>query len=205
MPRKNVTPAPPGEALPEGEPNRYLAKLKSSLVKRWSMTRMETLYEIFDLAAFLWALGRDGEALAVAASVAAAVPAPPPLGDGFMYNVWCPATFSHALVVRLSTGALRSSAEASRAALLRDAGIARTNPDFIAGKVAEARQAAAAGAGQRTVKWECLALARSLGSLVLFLELAKAGDALFEEHSGKAAAMIPQILSKLGALLRGAT
>ena len=92
MTKKNVQAAHPHEALPEGETNRYLAKFKSSLCKRWALTRMETLYEIFDLVAFLWALERNDEALAIAASVAASVPAPPRLGDGFNYNIWCPAT-----------------------------------------------------------------------------------------------------------------
>ena len=70
MPSKRAPEAPPDEASPEGEPNRYLAKFKASLCKRWSSTRMETLYEIFDLAAFLWALERNDEALAIAGSVA---------------------------------------------------------------------------------------------------------------------------------------
>ena len=204
MSRKNVPPAPPNEALPEGEPNRYLAKFKSSLVKRWSSTRMETLYEIFDLVAFLWALERNDEALAIAASVAASVPAPPRLGDGFNYNIWCPATCSHALLMHLATGTWRARAEASRAELLRDAGIARSNPGFIAETIAEARRLAAAPAGQRTVKWECQDLTRSLGSLLLYSELAKAGDSLFKGHSEEVAALIPPLLSRLRTLLDSA-
>lgn len=90
---KQQPPAPPQEALPDGEPNRYLAKVKASLCRRWSVSRMETLYEIADLAVYLWALERPGEAVAVAAAVATAVPAPPPLPKGGVnYNVWCPAT-----------------------------------------------------------------------------------------------------------------
>lgn len=204
MPKKNVPAAPPNVALPDGESNRYLAKFKSSLCKRWSSTRMETLYEIFDLAAFLWALERNDEALPIAASVAASVPAPPPLGDGFNYNVWCPATFSHALLVHLAAGTWLGRAKTSRAELLRDAGIARGNPDFIAEGVAAARQLAVTTAGQRTIKWECQGLARSLGSLVLYSELAKAGDSLFKRHSKEVAVLIPQLLSKLRALLRSA-
>jgi hypothetical protein len=205
MAKKPITAAPPNEALPEGEPNRYLAKFKSSLCKRWSLTRMETLYEIADLALFLLALDREEEALAVAASIAASIPAPPPLPrGGFNYNVWCPATFSHALVVHLGAGSLRDQAGASRAAILGNTGIARNNPAFIADGVAQARQLAAAPAGQDTIKWECQRLARALGAMVLYSELAKAGDTVFEPHSEATGDLIPKLLSKLGARLQTA-
>jgi hypothetical protein len=129
MPKKSVPETPPTEALPDGEANRYVAKFKAAHCKRWSSPRMETLYEIFDLAAFLWALERPDEAHAVVASVAAAVTATPPLSrGGSNYNIWCPATFSHALV-HLSW-AKSDQAAASRAAPLADCGIARHNPDY---------------------------------------------------------------------------
>ena len=159
---------------------------------------MDTLYEIFDLAAFLWALERNEEALGVAVSVAAALPAPPPLpGGGFNYNVWCPATFSHALLIHLAPGTWRDRAEASRAAILADTGIARDNPGYIAVCVAEAGSAAAALDGEGSTKWECQRFARHLGSLVLYSELAKAGDPVFKGHSKEAASLIPRILTKL--------
>ncbi len=203
MAKRSAPVAPPNEALPDGESNRYLARFKSSLCKRWSLTRMDTLYEISDLALFLWALERNKEALGVANSVAASIPTPPPLpGGGFNYNVWCPATFAHALVVHLS--AARAQTDASRAAILANTGIARDNPDYIADGVAEARQLVGAPAGQDTIKWESQRLARALGSLVLYCELAKAGDALFKPHSKAAAVIIPQLHSKLGSLLQSA-
>jgi hypothetical protein len=198
MAKKSASATPPTEALPEGEPNPYLAKFKASLCKRWSLTRGETLYEIFDLAAFLWALERKDEALAVAGAVATGMPGPPPLPrGGFNYNLWCPATFSHALLVHLAPG----QAKASRAAILADCGVARSNPGYIASGVAEARNAAASPAGQDTIKWECLRLARHLGTLVLYSELAKAGDPVFAEHAKDAGNVIPQVLSKLQARL----
>jgi hypothetical protein len=200
MAKKQTTVAPPDEALPDGESNRFLAKFKSSLSKRWSLTRMETLYEIADLAVFLWALDRKEDALAVAASVAAGIPAPPPFSrGGFNYNVWCPATFSHALVVHLRG----VRAASSRASILQDTGIA-DNPASIAGTVAEAGRVAAAPVGQDTMKWECEHLARALGSMVLYSELAAAGVALFRRHSKTSGGLIPQLLSKLGARLRAA-
>src|SRR5262249_20052315 len=40
---KKTVPAPPNEALPDGESNRYLAMLKSSLGERCSLPRMAPL------------------------------------------------------------------------------------------------------------------------------------------------------------------
>jgi hypothetical protein len=201
---KKPVPVPPPEALPEGESNRYVAKFKASLGKRWSYSRSETLYEIFDLAAFLWALERADEAVAVAAAVADAVPDPPPLSGGRVnYTLWCPATYSHALVVRLGGHKMPERREVSRAALLGDAGIARDNPTYLAERVENARSVAAAPSGQDSMKWECRALARAVGTIVLFSDLAAAGDALFAPHAADAA-LIPPLLAKLGATLRGA-
>lgn len=200
---KQRSSTPPQEALPAGEPNRYLTKVKTSLCKRWSVSRMETLYEIADLAVYLWALDRANEAVAVAVSVAAAVPAPPPLPRrGVNYNIWCPATHSHALVAHLGASKVPDQAVASRAALLADAGIARDNPDYLANKVAEARRLVAAPSDAKAMKWECQALARAVGGMVLYAELAAAGDTLFVPHGTEAVALIPELLSRLEAKLR---
>lgn len=202
---KKQPPVPPREALADGEPNRYVAKVKASLCKRWSVSRMETLYEIADLAIYLWALERPGEAVAVAAAVASAVAAPPPLPKGGVnYNVWCPVTYSHALVTHLGGSAMPEQARASRAVLLADAGIARNNPAYLAGQVLEARQKAAAPPDPKAMKWECLGLARAVGGMVLYVELAAAGDPLFTPHAADAASLVPQLLSKLAAKLRAA-
>jgi hypothetical protein len=200
---KQTSAAPPQEALPDAESNRYLAKVKASLCKRWSLSRMETLYEIADLAMYLWALERPREAVAVAGTVAVAIAAPPPLPRGRVnYNVWCPATYSHALVAYLGASRMPELARASREALLADAGIARDNPDYLASKVTEARQRTAAPPDPKSMKWDCVGLARSLGGMVLYAELAAAGDPLFAPYASDAASLIPQLLSKLGARLQ---
>lgn len=196
--QQSPTVAAPREVLPDGEPNQNLAKIKATLCKRWSVSRMETLYEIADLAVYLWSLDRIREAVAVAATVAAAIPAPPSLPKGSLnYNVWCPATRCHALVVHLGDSILPEQAAASRLALLADSGIARDNPGYLASKVADASQTAAAPLEPKATKWERVDLARSVGAMVLFEELAAAGDPLFGQYASDAAALIPQLLSKL--------
>lgn len=202
MPKKQQPTAPPA-AVPDGEPNRYLAKIKASLCKRWSYSRMETLYEIADLAVYLWALDRPGEAVEVATAVAAAIPAPPPLpGGGVNYNLWCPATHSHALVSRLSDRTRRKHAAASLAALIADTGVARDNPEFVAGSVKEARRVLAAPPEPRAMKWECQSLARAVGEMTLYAELGNAGDVVFAPHVGEAIAVVQPLLTRLGAKLR---
>jgi hypothetical protein len=164
---------------------------------------METLYEIADLAIYLWALERPREALLVAAAVAAAVPAPPPLPKGGVnYNVWCPATYSHALVAHLGASAMPELVQSSRAAIIADAGIARDNPGYLASKVTEARQRAAAPPDPKEMKWECLGLARAIGGMNLYAELAAADDPVFAPHGVDATSLVPQLRTKLGAKLR---
>lgn len=201
MAKKSTAPAPPKEALPDGEPNRFVAKFKAPLCKRWSMTRMATLFEIFDLAAFLWALERNDEALAVAVSVADAIPAPPPLPTGGVnHNLWCPATHAHALIVHLAPIAGKARAKASREAILGDCGVSRHNPSYIEEGVAEAGRLAS-GASEKTQKWECLELAGSLGTMLLYAELANAGDAYFVKHAKDAGKHLSPLLAKLRARL----
>ena len=202
---KQQPPAPPREALPDDEPNRYLGKVKASLCKRWSVSRMDPLYEIADLAAYLWALERPDEAVVIAEAVATAVPAPPPLPRGGVnYSLWCPATYSHALVARLGTGVLPEQAGASRAAVLADPGVARDNPRYVVNQVADARRVAAAPPDPRSMKWQCQGLARAIGAMALYAELGAAGDPLFAPHAEDAAAVIPQLLGRLGDRLRSA-
>lgn len=194
---------PPKEAKPDGESNPYLVKFKSALLKRWSLTRSDTLEEIANLALFLWALDREPESLAIAASIAADIPSPPPLpGGGFNYKLWYPAAFSHALVAHIGTGRLSGQAKASRAAIIKDSAIARDNAAYIADGVAEARQSAAASVGHDTIKWECQNLAQALGLMVLYVQLAKAGVAAFKPHLKAARALIPKLHSNLGARLK---
>ena len=200
---KQPPPAPPPEALPDGEPNAYLAKFKASLVKHWSVTKSGVLYEMAELVAMLWALERPREAAAVAAAVAAGVPEPPPLpGDRVNYSLWCPATYSHALLVRIGGSTHPAAVAASRAALLEDTGITRDNPEYLVSRVAEAGETVAAPTEPRAMKMECQRLARAVGHMTLYAELAAGGDPVFADVGPEADRLVPQLLSKLAARLR---
>lgn len=200
---KQSPPVPPPEAQPDGESNPFLAKFKTSLVKHWSVSKSAVLYEMAELVAFLWALERPREAAAVAAAVAAGVPEPPPLPrDRVNYTLWCPATYSHAILVRLGGTTQPEGVKASRTALLADAGIARDNPAYLDQRIAEAREKVAAPSDPRAMKFECQVLARAVGQMTLYAELGAAGDALFTDIGPEADALIPQLLPKLATRLR---
>ena len=180
---KRAKPTPPIEATATGEANAFLAGFKSSLSKRWSVTGMATLYEIADLVGFLYSLDRKQEALAVAGSVAAAVPVPPPLpSGGHNYNIWCPATLSHAFIVHMTSPQLSSRAAASRAELLKNPGIARDNSAYIESRIGDAESTAGAVPPKKPTKAQRQETARHLATAVLYSVLANAGDSAFVVH-----------------------
>lgn len=205
MAKKNPS-APPPEALPDGELNRYLARTKSSLCKRWTFSGMQTLYDISNLSLCLWALERSDEALAIAISVAVAVPKPPPMpSGGFNYNIWCPATQSHALIAHIGNQTFPEQARASRAAILANPGYCRDNPSFLEKQLLPARERLATQSAPKPIKQEiyncgCV----FLGTVVLFTELATAGDPMFAKVGEDAATMIYPLLAKLKIKLQNA-
>ncbi|GLY73495.1 hypothetical protein [Actinoallomurus iriomotensis] len=174
MARAKTAVAPPRAALPAHEENRYLAKVKTSLARRWSHTRMKELYEQADLARYLWALDREAEALDVLRSVTSAVP--PPGGAGLPnYNVWSPVVTMNALearICRLDGDEAGAAAPVSR--LMADPGLA-PNRDHIAAEVAEAPSGFADANAETSVKWACHKLSRKIGGLTLLCELGVAG------------------------------
>jgi hypothetical protein len=176
MTKPKTTVPPPRAALPDAEPNPYLAKLKASLVKRWSQTRMESLYDQLDLTIFLWAVEREEEALEILRSLTTAIPAPPPLPGGRVnYNVWCPVATANALEARICRIAGDTEAAAAPTArIVADPGVA-ANPTYISGKVTKANGEFGVAAAKKSVKSACHRLSHTLVSLFLLGELAVAG------------------------------
>ena len=177
-PRQTVP--PPALATPDGEPNRFVAGFKRSLVRRWSHTGVEELYEEADLARFLWALSREEEALEILRSVTAAVPVPPPFGRDGMPDmaVWSPVSTMHAMEARLLRRADRRQESAAAAArLLEHPGIA-DNRTYIVGKVLRAPVVFQEAEAERSAEWACTAISRRTGALVHLRELAIAGHRL---------------------------
>ncbi|MCW2919512.1 MAG: hypothetical protein JWN52_7580 [Actinomycetia bacterium] len=171
-PKQIVTPPP--AARPGGEPNRYLAKFKTSLARRWSHTRMNELYDQVDLARFLWALEREAEALEILRSVTSVI-ATPYGRDGLPdYNIWSPVAAMNALEARICrlAGDIEAAA-APTARIMADAALA-PNREFIAGEVTEAKVKLDEAFAETSAKWACHKLSRRTGSLVLLRELAVA-------------------------------
>ncbi|RFU41015.1 hypothetical protein DZF91_14080 [Actinomadura logoneensis] len=168
--------SPPPAAQPFAETVPHLFRMKSSLVKRWSHTRMRELYEEFDLATFLWSLDREPEALEILDSIAAAIPESK--GD---YNVWSPVVSMHALRAHILRNASapavaedeNSALRASVRAVLADPGLG-DNPSSIASEVTEAEDEFRDAASGRSRAAACRNLSRTLCSLFVLAELALA-------------------------------
>lgn len=191
---------PPIDALPDGETVAFVRKFKTSIVKKWSYTKADSLWSMADLACFLWALGRREAALNVACEVALQIPSPPPLKGGrFNFHIWSPASKLHSLVVHL--GAHKNAVEASTKALLNEAGFARDNPDFLQQQVDVATGLASAEVGIESQKWECINFSRSINCMALFSVVAGGGDQLYKPYATDANKLIPTLLQKLGTRL----
>ncbi|WP_026412442.1 hypothetical protein [Actinomadura oligospora] len=164
--------SPPAAAHPVAEPVPHLLRLKTSLVKRWSHTRMRELFEEFDLATYLWALNREPEALEILDSITSAIPASN--GD---YNIWSPVVAMHALQARILRAAPTSGEngpeQAASKAVLADPGLA-DNPSYIASLVTEAEPKFQAAAAERSRASSCRNLSRVLLPLFVLSELTRA-------------------------------
>lgn len=55
----------PAVFRPGGTDTPFLKKYKQTRLDKWSLTRWKSINEMFDFAAFLWAVGRDTEAIDV--------------------------------------------------------------------------------------------------------------------------------------------
>lgn len=197
MAKKTLT-VPPPEALPDGETNRYLARTKSSLCKRWTFAGNQTLLDISNFSLCLWALDRTDEALAIAVSVAVAVPKPPPMpSGGFNYRIWCPATKSHALIAHIGKQTFPEQARTSRAAILADTGYCRDNPSYLEERTSQASERLATQTAPKPTKQEIYNCGLFVGNMVLFAELATAGDPLFAKVGADATIMIQPLLARL--------
>jgi hypothetical protein len=152
--------------------------------------------------AFLHVLDRDREAIAVATTVATAVPGLPPWpGGGMNYNVWSPATRCHAFIVHANPPELAGQDDASRTALLDDPGNLRTSTDYIADLMPRALREADATPETRPTKGQRQQVAMHLGTAILVAVLAQAGDAAFAPHGGSADEAITRLRSRLRLML----
>lgn len=198
---KPRTASPPSIITAGDEANRYVGALKASLARRWSLKAMSVLYEINDLVSFLYALDRNEEAYALASIVATGVSSPPPLpGGGYNYNVWCPAAHAHAFVAHIRSSQSGDLPRSSRDAIVQDPGIDRSNPTYIADRIADAAEDAENPITPKPTNADRQQTARHLATAVLYSVLAGAGDAAFVAHA-HADQLIPPLCSKLGRLL----
>jgi hypothetical protein len=154
-------------ALVSEEHNKYLARTKASLAKKWSLTRSESLFDTAYLGWFLVALGRDGEARELMDYVAERIVFS---GD---HNIWSPASAAITLAARLARQAEDEARRAALVARLVEHPATAVMPrDALIKWVAEAQKDVRSAEVDPSQKWACQGFARGCVRAAYFCEMA---------------------------------
>ena len=161
--------------LSDGEQNSFLQKYKRSLAKRWTLTRMEGLFEEVDLAFYVDALGRSDEALQIVAFLTDQV------AFSGNYNIWTPVGYGLCLRARLHRLAGDTPAAASALQRLIEHPFHTQLPKAeVLEKIAAFPSELEEGFRDASTKWAALQLSRTLQAICYYRETGVAGFA----HSG---------------------
>lgn len=152
------------------EYNRSLIRVKATLAKKWSLTKMETLFETADLAWFLVAVGRAEEARELVDHVADRVSF---TGD---HDIWSPASSAISLAARL---ARLKNDEARRAGLVarlvEHPAVAPMPREAFLRWVAGADKDIRSAEVDPSQKWACQGFARGCARATYFRETVAEG------------------------------
>lgn len=156
------------------EGNKTVGRAKASLVKRWSLTKAETLFDTAQLAWFFVALGRNAEARELAENVAERVVF---AGDA---NVWSAASNSISLAARLA----RANGDEPRrvslvARLVEHPPVAKAPREALLKAVADATKDIRSAEVDPSQKWTLQGFARGCMRATYFRETA--ADGAYEE------------------------
>ncbi len=183
--------------LASGDSNKSIARAKASVAKKWSLTRAESIASTAQLAWFLVALGRDGEARELVDYIADGVE------GGGDPRVWSAASNAIALAARL---ARQSDDEARRASLVAHLvahpAVASTPRDAFVKWVAEAEKDVRSAGVESSQRWACEGFARGCARAAYVRETALEGA--YDAGSIDVAALehtITEGLAGLGAYL----
>jgi hypothetical protein len=158
-----VTVPPP--VLTRPEPHLYLARVKATLARTFSLTAMDKLYAALELAWCLTALHRTQEARELADHVADHVTF---TGNG---NIWTPTAHTICLAARLA----RQEGDARRRAelvgrLVENPGVGAMGRPLFDAWVGDAATWLAEGRQEKSQKWACHKLGRALMRASYFTE-----------------------------------
>jgi hypothetical protein len=154
----------------EGETNAFLSAYKESRAGRWSLTRMEPLFEAVDLAVYLIALDRPGEALEVVSFLSSSVAF---TGN---YNIWTPVGYAlcwQARLHRLAGDTARADAALQR--VREHPFLVNLRQERVGQLLDRARADIDAASREKTAKAACHKLARALDTACFFVETGHAG------------------------------
>lgn len=170
---------PPLVLTRPGETNRQIARIKASLAKRWSLTRMGELFDTVELAWCLVALERTMEARELLSAVIAV----PFAGD---YNIWTPVASGICLRARLARLASDSNTWQEAMARIREApAYVLENTDAARVVFDRARDGLEAGYREKSRKWGRHMLGEALSVLCEYEEYGLAGIASGELYDAR--------------------
>jgi len=181
-----------------GDANRYLARRKPTLARRWSLTRMSDLFDQVAFGVYLLALGREQDADSIFALIAEV-----PFSEN--YNVWTPVGYAICLHARLLC--LSGDMPAWRATLERigehpvEAYSVADLPAYLAALATDLDE----GYREKSLKWGCYRMAMALAVLCYYRECALAGIEHDSPYDAEALeSLILSGLSQLRERLEGA-
>jgi hypothetical protein len=158
----------PGVLLGD-EGNKYLARTKAALAKKWSLSKPDPLLDAVYVAWFHVALGRNAEARELADHIADRVVFS---GD---HNVWSPASSAIALGARLARLAGDEARSASLIArLVETPAVAAMPREAFVKWIAEADKDIRSAEVDPSQKWACQGFARGCARATYFIETAAA-------------------------------
>jgi hypothetical protein len=151
--------------------NKAIARACASLVKRWNVTKKETLLDTSDLAWFFVALRREREARELVDHVADRVLAP---GDD--PAAWFAASLMIALAARLARESNDEPRRASLVArLVAHPAVPLAPADALLRALADANKDIRSAEVEPSPKWACQWFARGCGRATYFRETAAEG------------------------------
>ncbi len=171
--KKKVTAAPVDvpDVLRGDDDNKPIARACASLVKRWNVTKKETLLDTCDLAWFFVALRREREARELADHVADRVE-----GPGADSAAWGAASLIIALAARLAREAKDETRRASLVSrLVAHPAVPLTPRDALVKAVAEANKDIRSAEVEPSTKYACQGFGRGCARATYFLETVAEG------------------------------
>lgn len=148
--------------------NHYLARLKASLAKRWSLTRMNDLFDAVNFGIYLMALRRERDASEIFLPITA-------ITFRGNYNIWTPAGYAICLQARIHRLSLDTQQWHLLMERIREHHVEGFSADDLPVHLDDLSRYLDEGYREKSLKWACLRMAMALAVICYYRECALAG------------------------------